>query len=197
MTISTLSGFPYASLLSNQSSSGNSAGAATGDSKSIGSQLLAAVAQSEGANGTASDSSLQNLVSLSPAALGQANTALQTYNAKGLLQQIQSSMMLNDPLLQSDTSTSGNALGDSLLQSLASLEQTSAATANSVAPATPAPQANSASAADNAASQAAASAPAATDPNANWAKLLKQNPALASVLAESQTNQGLISLLGT
>lgn len=200
MTISSLSGLPYASLLANQSGSGNGASTTAADSASIGSQLLAAVAQVQGDNSTSSNSALQDMVSLSPAAMGQTDTTPQTYNAKGLLQQVQSNLMLNDPLLQSDTTDTSNTIDNSLLQSLISSHQIPTTTKNTVGTAdTTASSQTSANASNsmaNSQTQAPAGSAGSTESNANWAQLLKQNPSLASVLVQSQTDQGLIKMVG-
>jgi hypothetical protein len=124
MTISSLSG--YASLLSLQASQTNStsttsasANAGTASSSASGSgtvddQLLSMLRSIEASNGTSTDPLLQDSVTLSPAALGQASSAEpQTYDAKGLLKQIQNSMVQNDPLLSDtsgDTSSTDNPL---------------------------------------------------------------------------------------
>jgi hypothetical protein len=80
------------------------------------------------------------------------------------MQQVQSNMLLNDPLLQSDAT----AASDSLILSSGADTQT----------------------------QAAVTAAGATDPTANWAQILKQDPSLAGVLVKSQLDEGLITMLG-
>src|ERR1035437_449084 len=126
MSISPLSNQAYASLLSGLSGSTNSAAGSTASSGSLGDQLLAELAQSQSSSATSSsDPLLQELVSLSPAATGQTTASPQTYNAQGLLQEIQSSMMLNDPLLQTDSTGTSDTNSSSLLQSLLASSQTS------------------------------------------------------------------------
>jgi hypothetical protein len=185
MTISSLSAPSYASLLTSQSSPVNSASALPTNSGSIGDQLLAALAQSQATSGASSDPLLQELVSLSPSALGQTTTTPQTYNAQGLLQQVQSSTLLNDPLFQLDATDTSGTNSNSLMQALMSLPQIPTTATNAVGSSNPA-----------ASSQTSATTAGSTDLNANWAQLLKQNPALASVLVESQMDQGILSMFG-
>jgi len=142
---------------------------------------------------------LQELVSLSPAAQGQSTTTPQTYNAQGLLQQVQSSMLLNDPLLQQDSTDMNGTNSNSLLQSLMSLPQISSTSTKAAGTSNAATSSQVTANGDTTAGNTQASATAATsstDLNANWAQLLKQNPALASVLMESQMEQGVLSMLG-
>lgn len=193
MTISSLSTSPYAALTTSQSGSANSASAPATNSGSIGDQLLAALAQSQAASGASSDPLLQELVSLSPAALGQTSTAPQTYNAQGLLQQVQSSMLQNDPLFQSDTI---GTISDSLMQSLVSLPQIPTVATNAVDAPNAAASPNGGNAAASTQTQVPTTAAGSTDLTANWAQLLKQDPALASVLVQSQMEQGMLSMLG-
>jgi len=185
MTISSLSAPSYASLLTSQSSPVNSASALPTNSGSIGDQLLAALAQSQATSGASSDPLLQELVSLSPSALGQTTTTPQTYNAQGLLQQVQSSTLLNDPLFQLDATDTSGTNSNSLMQALMSLPQIPTTATNAVGSSNPA-----------ASSQTSATTAGSTDLNANWAQLLKQNPALASVLVESQMDQGILPMFG-
>ena len=89
-------------LAANSSASQSNAAAASGSSSSpgasIGQQLLAALAQSEAQSGTTTDPLLSYVVALNSqsADTGAGNT---TYNAQGLLSQVQGEMMMNDPLL--------------------------------------------------------------------------------------------------
>ena len=198
MSISSLSASPYVPVSTGQPSSANGASGSAPGAASIGDQLLAALAQSQSANGVSSDPLLQELVSLSPAAQGQATAAIpQTYNAQGLLQQMQNNMLLNDPLLQSDTSATNGTMNDPLLQSPMALPQLPVPAAPAVGagsgaalPAGSAPNGGTATA--NAQTQAAA----ATAPGANWAQLLQQDPSLAATFVETQIDQGVISMLG-
>jgi len=194
MTISSLPATPYASLPASQSNSANGASASTISSASIGAQLLAALAQSQSASGALTDPLLQDMVSLSPAALGQPTNAPQTYNAQGLLQQVQSNMMLNDPLLQFDSTGTGGVLNNSPLQGPMPSSQPLAIGAQQAAASSQA-STNGGSVAANTPSQATAALAGSTNLNANWAQLLQKDPALASVVANSQMQQGLISLL--
>lgn len=136
---------------------------------------MAALAQSQAAAGASSDSLLQDLVSLSPAALGQPSTVRQSYNAQGLQQQLHSNTLLNDRLLQSDAAGASAGNGDPLLQSLLPAIQTPAAA--------------------NAQTQASAAA-GTNGTNPNWAQLIAQDSSLANEFVESQAQQGVLSILG-
>jgi len=180
MSISPLSSQAYASLLSGLSGSTNSAAGSTTSSGSLGDQLLAELSQSS--TSTPSDPLLQELVSLSPAAAGQATTTPQTYTAQGLLQEIQSiqsGMMLNDPLFQTDSTGTSGTNSNSPLQSLLASSQTSTS--------------GSATSSTDALSQALATS-GMTDP-ATLAALFKKDPALVNVYVQSQMNQGVLSML--
>ncbi len=198
MTISPLTSPLFTSQTANTPRSSSVTASSADSSASIGDQLLAALTQSQASNTTSSDPLLQELVSLSPAALGQTSTTPQTYNAQGLLQQIQNSMMLNDPLLQSDTTSASDPMNSSLLQSLMPSSQSSLATANAMSTATAAlstlqSTTNGSGTAGNAQSQVAAST---TGSNTNWVQLIQQDPALASAMIQSQMDQGVLSMLG-
>ena len=105
----------------------------------------------------------QDLVSLSSKSMIDNN---QTYTAQGLLQQIQSSILSNDQLLMSDSSTnSSSTMSDSQLQGLLSLPQTS--TNNTTK---------------------------SQDTSSDLSALLKQNPSMAPTLIQSQINQSLMSI---
>ena len=185
MTVSSLSASPYATQPLSLSSSSSSASGSAVTAESLGQQLLSAIEQSQAGGGATSDPLLQELVTLSPAALGQKVTgAPQTYNAKGFLQQVQSNMMLNDPLLQSDATATGapllqsnfaatnNATGNSLLQNLTSSPQVTSSPTQTTQPV------------------------ASTANNLNLAQLLTKDPSLAGALVESQIDQGAIAMLG-
>ncbi|HUY03973.1 MAG TPA: hypothetical protein VMV33_11865 [Rhodocyclaceae bacterium] len=104
MTISSIPATP----VQFQTSTSSSAPANAGGLGSIGSQLLADIAQTT-ATGVSTSPFLQELVSLN----GNAQSSPLTYNAQGLLNQVQSAMPFNDPLLQSqspDTSDANNSL---------------------------------------------------------------------------------------
>jgi len=181
MTIGSLSVLPNVSLPTNQGTTGNRMSASASSSGTVGDQLLAQLAQSQASSGAAADPLLQDLVALSPAALGQASSSPLTYNAQGLLQQIQSSMMPNDPQLQSDATDTGSATGNSLLQSLMASSQGSTTAALSSA----------------SAGGATAFGNAASDVNATLAQLVQKDPALANAVLESQMEQDAIaSMLG-
>jgi hypothetical protein len=182
---SVLSALSYSTLLAGLTSSAASTGSS--QSGSMGDQLLAAMAQAESANTASTDPLLQEMVSLSPAALGltTGSDGTQTYNAQGLLQQAEASMMFTDPLLQSSSNSTPVATGDSLLQDLLSSSQQDAAAASS----------QNDSAAGGSAAAASTAATGSTDPNANWAQLLMQDPSLAPVLVQSLIDQGIISNL--
>ena len=187
MSISPLSNQAYASLLSGLSGSTNSATeSTTSSSGSLGDQLLAELTQSQSSNSNSSDPLLQELVSLSPAATGQATTTPQTYSARGLLQEIQSiqsGMMLNDPLLQTDATGTSDTNSSSLLQSLLASSQTSTSGSNT-----------STTSSTDALSQTLATT-STTDP-ATLAALFKKDPSLVNVYVQSQMNQGVLSMLG-
>ena len=107
-------------------------------------------------------------------------------------------MMLNDPLLQSDTTSASGPVNSSLLQSLMPSSQSSVGTANAISTATAAlstlqSTTNGSGTAGNAQSQVAAST---TGSNTNWVQLIQQDPALASAMIQSQMDQGVLSMLG-
>ena len=195
MTISSLTPLLYPTPLSTQSSAMGASSASAASAASIGDQLLAAFEQSPVAL-TSSNSLLQELVSLSPAALGQSNTTPQTYTAQGLLQQMQSSMLLNDPLLQPDATDTANPISNSLLGSLTSFPQIPASAVGTAGATQPSPGAtNGTGKPSSTQTPSTAGANGTADPNANWAQLLKNDPALANVLVQSQLEQGVISML--
>lgn len=198
MSISSLSTSPYAPGPTGQPSSANGAAGLAPGSASIGDQLLAALAQSQSSNGVSSNPLLQELVSLSPAAQGQATAAVpQTYNAQGLLQQMQNNMLLNDPLLQSDTTATNGTMNDPLMQSLMSLPQLPVPAANAPGSGNgAAPPTGSAPNGGATATNAQTRLGAATGLSANWAQLLQQDPSLAATFVETQIDQGVISMLG-
>ena len=195
MTISSLTSLPYSAPLSSQpSATGNGSTSATTPAN-IGNQLLAALEQSPTAD-SSSNSLLQELVSLSPAALGQTNTTPQNYNAQGLLQQVQSSMMLNDPLLQSDVTDPTNPFSNSLLGGLTSLPQmfTSPGGTSSTTLPTSVPTSGN-GATSNTQALTSTGATAAADPSTTLEQLFKKDPALANVLVQTQLEQSVISLM--
>lgn len=153
MTISSLAIPLYTSLPTGQSGLANNTSTAATNSGSLGVELLAALEQSQTASSASPNSLLQDMVSLSPAALGQTTTTPLTYNAQGLLAQIQSNLQLNDPLLQSDSADTNGTNGDSLLQSLMSSPQVQTAGGNSLA---------------STSVQAPTTTAGSTDPNVNW-----------------------------
>lgn len=119
----------------------------------------------------------QDLVSLTSLKAKQSSSASQTYNAQGLLQQIQANVLSNDQLLISGTSTSSSSsVSDSLLQGLLSPFQTSSTTDASNANA----QLNSTSNVVNS--------------SADLATMLKKNPSMVTGLIQSQKNQSLLSI---
>src|ERR1035437_5239451 len=185
MSIPPLSSQAYASLLSGLSGSTNNAAVSTTSTGSLGDQFLAGLSQPQSSSSSSSDPLLQELVSLSPAATGQATTTPQTYNAQGLLQEIQNiqgSMMLNDPLLQTDSTSTSDTNSNSLLQNLLASAQTSTSRSNGTT-----------TSSTDALSQALATS-STTDP-ATLAALFKQDPSLVNVYVQSQMNQGVLSML--
>lgn len=191
MSISSLNSALYTALQNSTSNSGsNSTSTAKSGSSSVGAALLSALAQSQASSGTPSNSLLQEFVSLSSNASGQTDTSAQTYNAKGLMQRIQSNMMLNDPLLQSDSSASDGSGNNSLLQQVLGGKTTSASSnGNSLLQAL---TGGSAATGTQASQGTGTSALSATQ----LAQLIQNNPSLAGSLVQSQANQGLLSLLG-
>ncbi len=196
MAISSLSNSPYTSIPTSQPNSENSSLVSSNGSGSISSQLLAALTQSQASSSSPSNSLLQDLVSLSPAALGQPSGTPQTYNAQGLLQQVESNMLLNDPMFQSDATSANNTSNDSFLQSLMTVPQLPSAITGAPGAQNPAASANSGSAVATTQTQTPATTAGSTDLTANWAQLLKQDPALANVLVQSAMEQGALSMLG-
>lgn len=170
MSISSISSLSPL-IQSLQSSSSNSGG---NTNNSIGGQLLAELAQAQATNGSSSDPLLQTLVSLgSGSGSSSAATSPLTYNAKGLLNQVQYSLMLNDPLLQSSDATSGDSESSpdaSLLSNLLGSSQ-----GNSTA--------------------GAATGTGTSNSNIDWAQILQKDPSLASAFAESQMHQGILNML--
>lgn len=189
MSISSLNSALYTALQNSTSgSSSNSATTAKNGSGSsgVGAALLSALAQTQAASGTASNSLLQEFVSLSSRASGQTDNSAQTYNAKGLMQRIQSNMMLNDPLLQSDSSATDGSANNSLLQQVMGSQASSSGTSgNSLLQAI-----------TGSGTQAAQGTGISSLSATQLAQLIENNPSLAGSLAQSQTNQSLLSLLG-
>lgn len=167
MTISSVTASPYTNLLSDLSATpGNPS--VTDSSVSLESELLAATVGTPAT--TSSEALLQDMVTLSPQAMGYGSISSLTYNAQGLLQALQSNQQASDPLLQS--STDMKSLIDSGLLATAPATYASAMQ-NGVDP----------------------SATTSTDANSNWAQLLKSNPSLAEPLIQHEIDQGIISML--
>ncbi len=169
MTISSLTQV-YSNLSSSLSGASNGTAISNSGTTSIGDQLLASI-------GTLPATAQQDLVSLSSLSSNQNNPLPQTYNAQGLLQQIQTSLLNNDQLLMSGSSGSaGSSISDSLLQGLLSTSQTSSL--------------------PNVSSQNSQSSNASNSVNlnANWSTVLKQNPSMAATLVQSQIDQSLLSI---
>ena len=186
MTISGIAGnfsLQQSSSAASTSSSGSSAGSSA---SSIGEQLLAALEQSEAANGTASDPLLSYVVSLNSQSDATGTTAASsTYDAQGLLSQMQTDMLVNDPLLTSDNSGTANATdallstqnGASILDQMTNLDQST----SSAAAGTSAPSASDAS--------------TTTPGSSALANLIQSDPALAVTLENSRIDQQFISML--
>jgi hypothetical protein len=171
----TISSIPSSSLLTQYLSANSGNGASSGNS--IGDQLLAAVAQEQSTSDATSDPLLQTLVTLGSAGNGTSASSLPlTYNAQGLLDQLQSSTA-NDPLLQFGATSPEGASGidSSLIDSLLTADQSTGSAS---------PDATSAT-----------TSAGSTDVNANWVPALQKDPTLASALIESEMNQGLLSAL--
>lgn len=144
---------------------------ANSSSGALGTSLLSAVEQALAGSGNAGNG-LQDIVSLGNSL--QTNQA-PTYNAQGLLSQMQSALYANDPLLQSGSSglfgaSSGNTASDpaSLLQTLMAGQATPS---GSAAASTGAPL------------------------NTALAQALQQNPSLASELVQASTDQGILGFM--
>lgn len=176
MSITSLSN-SLTGTLANQTGSASKKTTTSASSSSatpnIGKQLLAAVAQAQG-------STANPLVSL-----GQSDNSTLTYDAKGLLRQLQNNT-LNNPMWQdnSNDNSNSNAQAQSLFAAMHLPSATSTGTGTT-------------SAAD-AKAQALAVINGTADSNGNntnWAQMLKQNPALAGVMLDQQTSQSMISML--
>ena len=169
MTISPLNQV-YGNLTSSLSAVSNESSTLNISPTNIGDQLLSSI-------GSIPTTAPQDLVSLSSLSSNQNNLLPQTYNAQGLLQQIQTSLLNNDQLLLSGSSTnSGSSISDSLLQGLLSSSQASSL-----------PNVNSQNLQSNNASNS-------VNLNSNWSTVLKQNPTMATVLVQSQIDQSLLSI---
>jgi hypothetical protein len=106
------------------------------NSGSIGSQLMTAIEQMGTSSATTQDPLLDSNVNLSSGTSSTDASASQTYNAQGLLSQVQSAMMLNDPLLQS------TGIGDSASNMFSSLPGTATTTTDASSSTTAATNAN-------------------------------------------------------
>ena len=146
----------------------------------VGSELLAALEQSQSTNSQATSPLIQDLVSLTSnnsvlAATG--NTS--TYNAQGLLSAIQNSALASDPLLQTlDPSNTSGSSTDSLLGSVLS----------------PSLGTDITSALSGATSTSSSASTGSTTSAPNLAQMIQTDPALASVLIESQLNQSVLGM---
>lgn len=159
----TISSIPSVALPTTSTSSGGATG-------TLGDQLLAALSQAQAGGGV--DPLLQTLVTLSSGnGATSTGTAPLTYNAQGLLNQVQSATLLNDPLLQTSAAGSAGAFGGidtSQLSSLLALGQSGGS---------------------------ASGAAGTPDSNTGWAQLLQKDPALAATYVETQAEQNLIGML--
>ena len=140
---------------------------------SIGDQLLAAIAAAQTANAGASESLLQEIVSLNSAGSAPSSApAPLTYDASGLLAQVLGSVSQGDPLLQpADASSSSVGFSDALLTSLLPSAQSSS-------------------------EMGAETEGGATAINAAWMQILAQAPSLATALSQSMADQSVLSLFG-
>lgn len=160
-----------------------------GVNTSSGNSLLATVEQ-ELSGSSGANSNLQGLVSLGG---NQANQS-PTYNAQGLINQMQSVLLLNDPLLQTSNSdaSSSDAL-DSLLGG-----NTSSSALDSLLGTNTGGNATDSSnlLQDLITSQTAGSSSTAGNATSNTAlaQALKQNPSLASDLMQASIDQSTINL---
>lgn len=177
MSVSSISSGLSATLLGNSAS--------TLSTSSIGSELLAAVEQ--GASGS-SDALTSAIVSLGSQS-GSSDGSTATYNAQGLLSLLQTSTQLADPLLQSDSSgASGSSTSsmDSVLQEALLLSGTSASTGAT----------SSSDTSSSSSGSGSSTTSGSTDLNSDWTQVLKQNPALATQLVQSEVDQGLLGQIG-
>lgn len=169
MTISSLTQV-YSNLTSSLSGVSNGTSTSNSGTTNVGDQLLTAIS-------ALPTTAQQDLVSLNSLSSNQNSLLPQTYNAQGLLQQIQASLLNNDQLLMSGSSGSADSsISDSLLQGLLSTPQTSSL-----------PNLSSQSTQSSSASNS-------VNLNANWSTVLKQNPSMAATLVQSQIDQSLLSI---
>lgn len=112
MTTSSVSNSLNSSILSSLAGSTGS----TSGTGNLGQQILAELATSKSSS-TSSSALLQELVTLSSNSALVSGDSTQTYNAKGLLNQVEAQLIQNDPLLQTRTDT-GTSSDSSLIQNL-------------------------------------------------------------------------------
>ena len=165
MTISSVTPSSLLAMLQQVSNATTSSGN-SGTSGGIGGQLLAAIEQMQTNSGTTQDPLLNNDVTLSSGAALSNTSSSATYNAQGLLGQVQSAMMLNDPLLQS----AGASVADPSNTMSGAID---ASTTGAVA--------NTGSSASDAS-------------NASLAQTFKNDPALVSVYVQTQLSQGVLGM---
>ncbi len=167
MSISSLNSSTYSAPLgSNTATTAKQDATSTPVTKaSIGKDLLATLALRQAGQATMFSSSLQDQVSLGSST---SSTPL-TYDAKGLLQQLQNNMQ-NNPLFQgdnTDNSDSGNSLNSVIQQALNAKQGTDGSSTSQ----------------------------STNSSQGNLAQLLKQNPSLAKSLMQSQSSQSMLSIL--
>ena len=167
MTISSIN--PVKNLTSSLLGVTNATLASNSGTTNISDQSLASI-------GILPTTAQQELVSLSTSTSNPNNALSQTYNAQGLLQQIQTTLLNNDQLLMSGSAGSADSsISDSLLQGLLTPAQ-----------ATSLPNASSLN-------SQTSNATNSVNLNANWTTVLKQNPSMATTLLQSQMNQSLLT----
>ena len=178
MTISILSG----SAGLGQPASGVGSGAGSEPAPSVGSRLLAAIEQSDAQGGSA-DPLLSYVVGLSSQSGSTGNTnAAATYNAQGLLSQLQAGGLASDPLLNS--AGTGLQGADASLPDLQGMQSQFSQL----------PQSSGVSASLTGA-YASASGLDSTG-SSSLGGLVQTNPALAFTLEDGQIEQQFLSQLG-
>jgi hypothetical protein len=181
MTISAIPGNTSVDQSTTTANSKSSGSPASGSTMGIGTQLLAELAQSEASMGATSDPLLSYVVALNPQSGAAGTTAASsTYNAQGMLAQVQAGMLLNDPLFTTGTSGSssgvdglfGTQSGSSILDQLTSGLGAAATTGSNASDGT-----------------------TNSDGSPTLASLIQSNPKLAVTLENSRIEQQFINML--
>ena len=164
---------------SGQPAGGIISGSGGSPAQSIGSRLLAAIEQSAAPNGATSDPMLSYVVGLGSQSgtIGQ-SAAATTYNAQGLLSQLQGGMFPNDSLLSSAGTTLGTGQPD--LQNALSITGQLNVSSVSTGLSTPSVSANGFD----------------TTGSSGLTSLIRSNPSLAFTLEDGQIEQQFLGMLG-